>query len=83
MRQTDMHGLHVWREECGIPKIRVRCDIGISAPHNRKPNMTLLAALALLPVAAGVHVSLVIALAKTFDTGAEHADAAGTVPTLA
>ncbi|GJD80657.1 MULTISPECIES: hypothetical protein [Methylobacterium] len=45
--------------------------------------MTLLAALALLPFAAAVHVSLVIALAKTFDGDAQNAGTAGAVPTLA
>ncbi len=45
--------------------------------------MTLFAALALLPFAAAVHVSLVIALAKTFDGGTRDAGTTGAVPTLA
>ncbi len=45
--------------------------------------MTLLAALALLPVAAGVHVSLVIALAHYMDGDRIAAGFSGPVPTLA
>lgn len=45
--------------------------------------MTLLAALALLPVAAGVQISLVIALAKTFDGDSAAVGFTGPVPTLA
>lgn len=45
--------------------------------------MTLLAALALPPLAAAVQVSLVIALAKTFDGDAQDAGAIVGVPTLA
>ncbi|MGV7032054.1 hypothetical protein [Methylobacterium symbioticum] len=45
--------------------------------------MALLTALALLPFAAAVQVSLVIALAKTFDGDTRNAGAAGAVPTLA
>lgn len=45
--------------------------------------MTLLAALALLPVAAGVHVSLVIALAQYMGGDRTAAGFSGPVPTLA
>ncbi|GEP12726.1 hypothetical protein [Methylobacterium gnaphalii] len=45
--------------------------------------MTLFSALALLPFAAAVQISLVIALAKTFDGGTQSNDGAGVVPTLA
>lgn len=45
--------------------------------------MTLLAALALLPVAAGVQISLVIALANYMDGDRTAAGFTGPVPTLA
>ncbi len=45
--------------------------------------MTLLSALVLLPVAAGVHVSLVIALAQFMDGDRPAAGYTGPVPTLA
>ncbi len=45
--------------------------------------MTLLAALALLPVAAAANVAVVVALAGYFDGDKQAAGFAGPVPTLA
>lgn len=62
----------------------VRCDIPvIEDAHLGDTLMTVLAALALLPFAAGVQISLVIALANYIDGDRPAAGFTGPVPTLA
>lgn len=74
---------HMWREACGIPRKCVQCDNSFNALHHRTPQMTLFTALALLPFAAAMQVSLVIALAKAVDGDRAATGFTGSVPTLA